>query len=161
MSLFKTLTLCSGCALLILFSGCNQGPIDNRAADEATIRALDAQWSKTAGAHDLEGIVSYYSDDAVLLPPNAPIASTKATIRASWADLAAPGVAIAWQASKVEAALSGDLAYTTGSYTVAMKDPTGKPINDTGKFVEVWKKQPDGKWKAVVDTYNSDLPVQP
>jgi ketosteroid isomerase-like protein len=32
-------------------------------------------------------------------------------------------------------------------------------VNDTGKFLEVWKKQADGKWKCVADTYNSDLPV--
>jgi len=25
--------------------------------------------------------------------------------------------------------------------------------------VEVWKKQPDGSWKVVVDIYNSDLPA--
>lgn len=32
-------------------------------------------------------------------------------------------------------------------------------IMDTGKILEVWKKQSDGKWKCIVDTYNSDIPV--
>jgi hypothetical protein len=32
-------------------------------------------------------------------------------------------------------------------------------MNDTGKFVEVWKKQSDGKWKCTVDIFNSDLPL--
>jgi hypothetical protein len=27
--------------------------------------------------------------------------------------------------------------------------------------MEVWKRQLDGSWKAVADTYNSDLPTQP
>ena len=31
-------------------------------------------------------------------------------------------------------------------------------MSDTGKLVEIWKKQADGKWKCIVDTYNSDLP---
>jgi ketosteroid isomerase-like protein len=149
---------CSSVALLVAVAGCNQQTPDNRAADESTIRNLDAQWSKTAGAHDLDGIVSYYSDDAVLLPPNAPAATDKQSIRAAWADIAAPGVSLSWQASKVEVAKSGDLAYSTGTYTLAMTDPQGKPIADKGKFMEVWKKQSDGKWKAVADTYNSDLP---
>jgi len=152
---------CFSVALLLVVSGCHQQALDHRAADESAIRALDAQWSKTAGAHDLDGIVSYYSDDAVLLPPNAPAATGRQAIRASWADLAAPGVSIAWQASKVEVARSGDLAYSVGTYTLAMKDPQGKPIADKGKFMEVWKRQPDGNWKAVADTYNSDLPAQP
>jgi uncharacterized protein (TIGR02246 family) len=153
---------CATLALLVLISGCNwQASPDNRAIDAAYIRDLDAQWSKTAAAHDLNGTLSYYSDDAVLLPPNAPVANTKDAIRAIWAELTAPGVAISWQASKVEVAKSGDLAYSIGSYTLAMQDPQGKLISDKGKFMEVWKKQPDGKWKTVADTYNSDLPAQP
>jgi ketosteroid isomerase-like protein len=39
-----------------------------------------------------------------------------------------------------------------------MKDAQGKPVTDHGKLVEVWKKQADGKWKTVADTFNSDLP---
>ena len=152
---------CSSIALLIVISGCNQQPPDNRAADESTIRNLDAQWSKTAGTHDLDGIVSYYSDDAVLLPPNAPAITGKQSIRAAWINLAAPSVSLSWQSSKVEVARSGDLAYTTGTYTDVVKDPQGKLITDKGKIMEVWKKQPDGGWKVVADTYNSDLPAQP
>jgi uncharacterized protein (TIGR02246 family) len=162
MPIKHVLALCPALALLILISGCNwQATPDNRAANEAAIRDLDAQWSKTAAAHDLNGTLSYYSDDAVLLPPNAPVANTKDAIRAVWVELAAPSVAISWQASKVEVAKSGDLAYSIGSYTLAMQDPEGKLISDRGKFMEVWKKQSDGKWKAVADTYNSDLPAQP
>jgi ketosteroid isomerase-like protein len=152
----------SSFALLVILSGCSsQSPFNHRATDEAIIRDLDSQWSKTAGAHDLNGTVSYYSDDAILLPPNAPLANTKEAIRAVWAELAAPGVSISWDASKIEVAKSGDLAYSTGSYTLAMQDPQGKPIFDKGKFMEVWKKQSDGQWKTIADTYNSDLPAPP
>jgi ketosteroid isomerase-like protein len=38
-----------------------------------------------------------------------------------------------------------------------MNDISGKPINDRGKYLEVWEKQPDGKWKCVADMWNSDL----
>ena len=149
-----------GClALLLVASACSQrAPVDTRAADEKTIRDLDAQWSKTAGANDLEGTISYYSDDAYLLPPNAPIATGKRAIRAVWASLLGPGVSVSWQVSKVEVARSGDLAYLMGAYLVTMKDPQGKPVTDRGKLVEVWKKQADGNWKTVADISNSDLP---
>jgi ketosteroid isomerase-like protein len=58
----------------------------------------------------------------------------------------------------VEVARAGDMAYVLGTYQLTMTDPQGNPVNDHGKFVEVWKKQADGKWKAVADTFNSDLP---
>jgi uncharacterized protein (TIGR02246 family) len=148
-----------GClALLLLASACNQQkPADTRAADESTIRELEAQWSRTAAANDLEGSVSYYSDDASILPPNAPIASGKQAIRAVWASVLGPGVSVSWQVSKLEVSRSGDLAYVTCAYQFTQKDPQGKPVTDHGKTVEVWKKQADGKWKTVVDIFNSDL----
>jgi uncharacterized protein (TIGR02246 family) len=150
---------CGCLALLLLASSCSQQtPADTRAVDESAIRDLDAQWSKTAVANDLEGTVSYYSDDATLLPPNAPIAVGKQAIRASWALLLGPGVSVSWRVSKIEVSRSGDLAYLIGVYLVTLKDPEGKPVTDHGKLVEVWKKQPDGKWKTVADIYNSDLP---
>jgi len=150
-----------GCLALVLFmSACGQqAPPDTRSADESAIRDLDVQWSKTAGANDVDGAVSYYSDDASVLPPNAPIATTKEAIRTAWASLLAPGASVSWQPSKVEVGRSSDLAYSMGTYEYSMKDSRGKIEADHGKYVEVWKKQADGKWKTVADIFNSDLPA--
>ena len=151
---------CSCFALSLFVAGCGQqAPPDTRAAEETTLRSLNDQWSKTAGAKDLEGTVAYYSDDASVFPPNAPVASGKQGIHAVWADVIASASAISWQTDKVEVARSGDLAYLTGTYQTTAKDPKAQPVNDTGKFVEVWKKQADGKWKTVADIFNSDVPV--
>ncbi|MCX6635202.1 MAG: DUF4440 domain-containing protein, partial [Acidobacteria bacterium] len=56
-------------------------------------------------------------------------------------------------------ARSGDVAYSHGTYAMTMNDAKGKPVNDKGKFVTVYRKQPDGKWKVVADIINSDLPA--
>lgn len=149
-------------ALGLLAWGCGQqAPPDTRAADEATIKDLDAQWSKTAGARDVDGTISYYADDASFLPANAPIATGKPAIRAAWAAFLVPGSAVSWEANKVEVARSSDLAYSLGDYQATMKDAHGKLVMDRGKYVEAWKKQADGKWKVVADIYNSDLPPTP
>jgi uncharacterized protein (TIGR02246 family) len=152
-----------GCLVLVLFvSACGQQtPPDTRAADEAAIRDADIQWSKTAATNDVDGTISYYSDDASVLPPNASIVSGKQAIRAVWASLLVPGASESWQPSKVEVSRSGDLAYTMGVYQSTMKDSRGKPAADHGKYVEVWKKQADGRWKTVADMFNSDLPPSP
>src|ERR1700736_4460843 len=81
-------------------------PVDNRAADAAAIQALDEQWSATASRNDLTGTVAFYADDGVLLPPNAPIATDRKSIRESWAGLLGPNTAVSWRASKVEVAKS-------------------------------------------------------
>jgi ketosteroid isomerase-like protein len=96
----------------------------------------EAQWSRTAAANDLEGCVSYYSDDASILPPNAPISSGKQVIRAVWASVLGPGVSVSWQVSKLEVSRSGDLAYAMSVYQFAQKEPQGKPVTDHGKTVD-------------------------
>jgi uncharacterized protein (TIGR02246 family) len=155
--------------LLVLFScglvATSCGPSatsDSGAADAAAIRALDEQWSATAAKNDLEGTVAFYADDAVLLPPNALIARDRKSIRDSWAGLLGPNTAVSWKVSKVEVAKSGELGYLYGTYSLTIRDPKGgAPVSDTGKLLEIWKKQADGKWKCIVDTYNSDLPAAP
>ena len=150
-------------AFALTYTSCAPAPApDTRAAAEAAIRALDEQWSAAAGKNDLEATVAFYSEDAVLLPPNAPIAADRNSIRASWAGLLGPNTAVSWKVSKVEVAKSGDLGYLYGTYQLTIKDPKGgPPVNDIGKILEVWKQQPGGDWKCIVDTYNSDLPAAP
>ena len=135
---------------------------ESRAAGESAIRALDEQWSATAARNDLDGTVAFYADDAILLPPNAPIAADRKSIRDSWATLLGPNTAVSWKVSKVEVAKSAELGYLYGTYSLSIRDPKGAPpFHDNGKLVEIWEKQPDGKWKCIVDTYNSDLPATP
>ncbi len=125
---------------------------------ERILRDLDAQWSKAAAAKDLEQTVAFYSDDAIVLPPNATSAATKETVRNLWKDLlAAPGLVISWRPSKVKLGHNGAMAWVSGAYELTMNDVGGKPINDRGKYLEVWEKQADGNWKCAADMWNSDL----
>jgi len=149
------------CSIIACTLGCaqpQQQTSDNRAADEAAIRDADTAWSSAAGTKQVDAFVSYYSDDAVVLPANTPMVTGKDAIR-KWAGgmLASPGFSLKWQSAKVEVAHSGDIGYSRGTFELTMTDPKGAPIMDHGKYIEVWKKQTDGAWKVAVDTFNSDV----
>jgi len=149
--------------MALLAPSCKQQPApDTRVADEAAIRQADAAWSKVAEAKQVDAMVAYYADDAVVLAPNAPMANSKEAIRKMMGEMfAMPGFGLKWQATKVEAARSGDFGYSLGTYEMTMNDPKGKPVTDRGKYATVWKKQADGSWKVAVDMFNSDLPAPP
>ena len=70
-----------------------------------------------------------------------------------------PGLVISWKPSKVKVGKSGEMAWVSGTYELTMNDASGKPINDRGKYLEVWEKQTDGNWKCAADMWNSDLAV--
>jgi len=125
---------------------------------EQLLRDLDAKWAKAAANKDVEQTIAFYSDDAIVCPPNAASAATKEAIRNGWKKmLASPGSAISWQATRVEVGRSGEMAWVSGTYELTMNDVSGKPINDRGKYLEVWEKQSDGNWKCAADMWNSNL----
>ena len=142
-ALFSFISICTGLAA------------DNESANERAVRAADAEWSKVAGAKDLEKTVSYYAEDAVVLPPNQPMVTSKDGIRNLWKGFLDSLTDISWKTTRVETSNSGNMGYLVGTYAMTMKDGA----KDTGKYCEVWKKQADGKWKVVVDMFSSDLPL--
>jgi uncharacterized protein (TIGR02246 family) len=142
-------------------AGCQKEPTDTRALDERAIREADGATLKAAQANDVDGAVANYADDASWLPPNSSLVHGKAAIRAEWAKLiGSPGFTIDWQINQLEVARAGDLAYTIYTYQMTLDGANGKPITDQGKDMAVWKKQSDGAWKMVADTFNSDLAVK-
>ena len=161
----RLLQYCLGCAVVLLAVGCNSAPApapDTRAADEAAVRKADADWVKAAQTKNVEDWLGFYTDDVVVLAPNDKTAMGKQSARKSVGELLAlPGLSFSWAPTKVEVAKSGDLAYLYGTYQMMATGPDGKPMSDNGKMVEIWKKQADGSWKCIVDTWNTDLPAMP
>ncbi|MDE1176817.1 MAG: DUF4440 domain-containing protein [Edaphobacter sp.] len=155
-----------GLSLLLVATGCQPPPPDAAAvaraqADaEATLRQLDTDWLKTAAAKDIDGWVSFYAPDAAVLAPNEPIATDHTSIRRSVAGLLTlPSLFLTWHPTRVVISQAADMGYLYGGYTLTAKDEHGLPFTDNGKILEIWKKQSDGKWKCVADTWSSDLPV--
>ena len=147
-------------AVLLSTGGCSSTPEVNLATEEKAIRDAEAEFAKAAATRDVDKVVAFYADDAVMLSPGEAVANGKAAIRASYTQmLALPDLELTWTVTKVEVAKSGDMAYDYGAYVMSYKGVSGKAVNDHGKFATVWKKQATGAWKALVDADNSDVPA--
>lgn len=143
-----------GCSVLLLAS---LAVAKKGASDEEAIRKLDAEWSAAAESKDVDKTVSFYAPDGSMLPANAPKATGQEQIRAVWAHLLTDLKAdVTFAPTKIEVAKSGDLAYDVGTYQLKVKDAQGNPVTEIGKFVVVWKKQPDKQWKVMADIFNAD-----
>jgi ketosteroid isomerase-like protein len=142
----------------VSISQSSPSPSEKPSGVEQLLRDLDAQWAQAAAAKDVEQTIGYYSDDAIVLPPNATSAATKEAIRNVWKDMfAIPSLVINWQPTRVQVGKSGEMAWVRGTYELTMNDASGKPIDDRGKYLEVWEKQTDGNWKCAAGMWNSDL----
>jgi ketosteroid isomerase-like protein len=142
---------------LISAVGCNRKP--NLDEARTAIRTADAEWSRAAVANDVDGFMTFVSSKGSMLPPNQPAITGTSAIR-EWvsAMMSSPGFSISWRSATVEVAESGEMGYTTGSYDLRMQGPDGATISERGKYVTIWEKESDDRWRAVVDTFNSDVP---
>lgn len=146
--------------LVLATSGC--APQVDTAAEQAAIQQTERDWVQAPnkpGEEGANGYVSFVTEDAVWLPPNGPRVDGRDAVRALiLAYTKAEGFSITWKASRVEVSAAGDLAYSMGTYEYSLKDAEGNPVSDKGKWVDIWKKQADGTWKAAVAIWNSDQP---
>jgi uncharacterized protein (TIGR02246 family) len=107
-------------------------------------------------ARDFATWASLFLDDAVIYPPNEPAVKGRAAIRA-WLEKFPPITEFKLNNEKVEG--REDLAYVLGTYTMTITPPgTPGSVKDSGKFVTIVRRQPNGRWLAAVDMFSSDLP---
>jgi uncharacterized protein (TIGR02246 family) len=156
--------LCLVASVLVI--GCKQSSMPSAAQHDADVKSLrdaDAAWSEAWFAKDLDKAMAFYADDATELNPDSPAVIGKQNIVANdkmfFTD---PHVTMRWVATTVEVSQSGDMGYTQGNVTYMMVRPAAdETSSDTAKYLTVWKKQADGSWRVVEDTYNSDHPTPP
>jgi ketosteroid isomerase-like protein len=103
----------------------------------------------------VEGIVSYWSDDAIVIPQGQPVIQGKAAIRAFvTASLRIPGFRIHWVSEKPTFSPDGRLAYMQGTNAMTVPGANGELVTIAGRGITIWRLEPDGQWRCVVDTWN-------
>lgn len=146
--------------LAVLASTACQPPTQETAGlseeDVATLMADTQEVVETMLAGDWDNLGKFYTEDAVIMLPNRPALVGRQAIlqeyaRTQWNEV---------QVTPLEIDGNGDLAYIRGSISVEMMiEGLPKAISDTGKYVSIFRRQPDGSWPAVIDIINSDLPL--
>ena len=140
---------------LFLSVGCSHRDFDP-VAEQAKLLRRDAEWADLASAgKDVEKVVSYWSDDALLIFPGQPILEGKAAIRAYVsASFKIPGFKIHWVSEKPAFSTDGKVAYMRGTDELTVPGPNGTPIALHLRGISVWRIDPDGVWRCVVDISN-------
>jgi ketosteroid isomerase-like protein len=136
-------------------TGCMKGADTKADAAKITesIKAQEAAWEKGYADKDINVLAGEYTDDAALVSPGEPVATTDVERRKSLGALITdPNFKLSFATDRVLVASAGDLATSRGHYTLTMTDKaTSKPVTSSGTYLTVYKKQADGAFKAVED----------
>ena len=109
----------------------------------AEVKAAETAFAKTMADRRLDQFTDFVAEDAVFMGAAANIG--RATIVAKWSGFFKGDKApFSWAPDTVAAAADGRTAISTG----LARDATGKVIS---RFTTIWRKDPDGHWRAIVD----------
>ncbi len=143
-------------ALVVLAADASAKTASNDA--EAGIRRANSEVSTNVHAANAQAIVdNYYAPDAVAMAPNLPALHGRDAIRKFWVELFAAG-AIDLTLTSDNVTQSGNVAVEMGHYDLSITPAGEETIKDKGKYLVMWKKT-DGRWWAVEDIFNSDMPL--
>lgn len=128
-------------------------PVDANAARQELL-AADRAFAAATDSNRLDGWLRFYADDAVRLRMAGPTAQGLDSIRAFDAPLFADSAArLLWDPTASGVFADGRHGYTTGRSVMIKPRPRGGV--DTlysGRYVTIWRRGTDGRWKVILDT---------
>jgi uncharacterized protein (TIGR02246 family) len=148
-------------ALAAAVAACTPAPAptaDTSEADAAAIRTMSADWIAAYNAADADALGRLYDEDVIMLAPDrAPLMGPEALVqrhREFFDEFSAT------QTSTVdEVTVFGDVAFARGTWNTRQTPKTGEAEQiRNGKWMELYRRQPDGSWKTWRWMWNEDRP---
>jgi ketosteroid isomerase-like protein len=115
---------------------------------EEMVKTEQAFSKMAADKNTREAFMTFIADDGLLFRPGA--VNGKKWMLEHPVPPSDKKPLLAWQPNFAGMSASGDMGFTTGPWE-AKPDVNDPKPSAYGHFVTVWKKQPDGTWKFVVD----------
>jgi ketosteroid isomerase-like protein len=135
-------------------------PSPDAAAVRAVIEAIEAKQVDAVLKGDSTAAGAGYADDAIVMIPNEKMAIGHDAIVKGFGAMLKEGKFTSFTPHIQDLIVAGDYAIETATFDMTIQPKTGKPVHDVGKYLTIWKKQPDGSYKAIRDIFNSDLPMK-
>lgn len=137
-----------------------EAPIDPVAARKA-IESANQDFIVALKKNDAKAIADTFEPDAVLLPPGADAVHGREAIARFFADFTAHAVIDETSSITLDVAVAASTAYETGLYTMTTHVGGAAPFADHGKYLCVWKRDSDGRWRVARDISNSSIAAEP
>ena len=128
-------------------------------AERAAVARTTARLLSAVNAADLAGVLADWSDDGVLMPPHHPSVRGRSAVERYFSQLFEQ-IRFTFSFTSSQIHVSGDTAFERVEYAASAR-PThgGSEVQDVGKGLHVYRREPTGAWKLAMDIWNSDTPV--
>ncbi len=114
---------------------------------------LEAKFARATAQGGGTAFASWFADDAVTLSNGkAPVIGRAAIAeQATWSPKT---YQLTWTPTAGQ--LTGEMGYTWGHFESTAIKADGQRSTTNGRYMTIWKKQPNGDWKVVLDASNDE-----
>jgi len=119
---------------------------------------LEARFAKDVAERGGAGFASWFAADGVALGNGKAPLIGKVAIQKS-ATWSPSDYQLTWTPTDGVMGPSGDMGYTWGHYEGRAKDANGNPVLTSGRYITMWRREPDGSWKVVLDAGADEPPA--
>ncbi len=129
------------CLVLLIVAGLSAQP---NAGPTEQVRRAETAFAKTMVDRDHAAFISFLAEEAIFIGTKRVLRGAK-EVAAGWKSFYdGPQAPFSWEPDQIQVLDSGTLALSSGP----VRDASGKRI---GTFNSIWRREPDGKWKIVID----------
>jgi uncharacterized protein (TIGR02246 family) len=118
-----------------------------------SIEGANAKYSEAIQKNNLADAVALYTDDATMVPPDGDLIKGKQAIEEFYRKLFQMGVKEI-VLSTIEVEGSDGTVYEIGKTKVLIQPEGQEAIQDSTKYLVIWKRQADATWKVHADIWN-------
>jgi uncharacterized protein (TIGR02246 family) len=130
----------------------------NPQADVEALNHVRAAHIAALNDGDVNAWVATFTNDGVQMPPNAPANLGRESIRA-WSQAFLAPFRVEFTLAVDEVQVAGDWAFERGTYTIILTPKaSSEPLQDSGKYLTIYQRQPGGAWGMARDIWNSNKP---
>ncbi len=122
-------------------------------AIRSAIEATNARFGEALSSGDTASVAALYTEDAVMLAPNAPMLRGRQAIKGFLDGMVEQMGIPELRLNTKQVEEHGDTAWEIGAYTMKLQG-----VSDEGKYIVVWKRQ-GNDWKLAADIWNTNSPL--
>jgi uncharacterized protein (TIGR02246 family) len=134
-----------------------QAPADSTAAASGIAQSASA-FSRALEQGDAAGMADQYVEDATLIPPNGRMITGRDAILAFWTPRNPDFRTLAHSLTTDRLEVVGDVAVEVGTWRQEGQLREEAARESAGRYLVVWRRQPDGVWKMQFDSWTAPFP---
>ena len=141
----------------------SQNTAKNDAQDSTLQAGVDSAANRLLAAlrgDATDSLLVLMAEDVIIMPPNEPALKGKAAVRTWYGQFVKQMRTSSLKVTNRELFIGGDYATEVAGFEWTLVPVAGgAPITDRGSYMQLWRREANGRWAFSREVWNSSIPV--